>query len=88
MRSKLTVVVDLEIRPFPGEVSLTVSGGVEEGVVYPWDTSTRPKSSLTSSRFSLLCVDRGGGLADYVNDDVGFGEHDDVAAVRLGNGRR
>jgi hypothetical protein len=47
----------------------------------------RPKSSLTSGRFSLLCGDGGGGLADYVNDDVGVGEHDDVAAVHLDGGR-
>jgi hypothetical protein len=31
----------------------------------------------------LLCGDCGGGLADHVNDEVGLGEHDDVAAVRL-----
>jgi hypothetical protein len=29
----------------------------------------------------LLCGDCGGGLADHVNDEVGLGEHDDVAAV-------
>ena len=35
----------------------------------------------------MLCGDCDGGLADYVNDDVGLGEHDDVAAVRLDGGR-
>jgi hypothetical protein len=35
----------------------------------------------------LLWGDCGGGLADHVNDEVGLGEHDDVAAVRLDGGR-
>ena len=38
---------------------------------------------FTSGRFSLLCGDCGGGLADYVEHGARLGEHRNVAALHL-----
>src|SRR5260370_8077048 len=49
-------------------------------------TNSRPHRSpmvFASGRFSLLCGDCGGGLADYVEHGARLGEHWNVAALHL-----
>jgi hypothetical protein len=44
-------------------------------------------STEIGSQFRLALLNSGCGLADHVNDEVGLGEHDDVTALRLDDGR-